>query len=352
MDAWRFTQDNWPLLAPVVLGFLGVYWLLPRVRQSWAVPGAVAGAAALLGAGWFLIRREVMSVEAGLFYAFSAIAVLGAGLMLAQHNPVRAALSFALVVLSTCGLFLLLAAPFLMAATVIIYAGAIIITFLFVVMLAQQAGLSSADARSREPFLASLAGFILLAGLLVVLGRNYDARKYDQVLAKVQQLVDARTLDDARRILLDPADQKNGEMRLTLVSELSKLLPAEEPTFDNLDGYFHDGKLAELRDTGKKILDILQRARAGQGSLQPDAKLPLSPFSGEPANTPFPTDGKERLPARNVAALGRALFSDYLVAVEMAGVILLVATIGAIVIASRRTGVELVQPARVLKESA
>ena len=79
----------------------------------------------------------------------------------------RAALSFALVVLSTCGLFLLLAAPFLMAATIIIYAGAIIVTFLFVIMLAQQAGLSDADQRSREPFLACVAGFVLLGAMLL-----------------------------------------------------------------------------------------------------------------------------------------------------------------------------------------
>ena len=44
------------------------------------------------------------------------------------------------MILATCGLFLLLAAPFLMAATIIIYAGAIIVTFLFVLMLSQQQG--------------------------------------------------------------------------------------------------------------------------------------------------------------------------------------------------------------------
>ena len=45
---------------------------------------------------------------------------------------------------------------------------------------------------------------------------------------------------------------------------------------------------------------------------------------------------QERLPARNVAGLGRALFSDYLIAVELAGTLLLVAAIGAIAIAGRR----------------
>jgi hypothetical protein len=42
------------------------------------------------------------------------------------------------------------AAPFLAAATVIVYAGAIVVTFVFVIMLAQQEGMASADQRSRE----------------------------------------------------------------------------------------------------------------------------------------------------------------------------------------------------------
>ena len=100
-------------------------------------------------------RRHRVAPETILFYVFSAIAIVVGVLLVTQRNPARAALSFALVVLSTCGLFLLLAAPFLMAATIIIYAGAIIVTFLFVLMLAQQEGFSDADDRSREPLLAT-----------------------------------------------------------------------------------------------------------------------------------------------------------------------------------------------------
>ena len=61
----------------------------------------------------------------------------------------RSALAFAMVVLSTCGLFLLLAAPFLSAATIIIYAGAIIVTFLFVIMLSRQEGPSPREVMIR-----------------------------------------------------------------------------------------------------------------------------------------------------------------------------------------------------------
>ena len=48
-------------------------------------------------------------------------------------------------------------------------------------------------------------------------------------------------------------------------------------------------------------------------------------------------DNRPELPHENTAYLGRALFTDYLLAVELGGTLLLVATIGAIAIASRRT---------------
>src|SRR5678809_827752 len=110
-------------------------------------------------------------------------AILFAGLMITGRNPARSALAFAMVVLSTCGLFLLLAAPFLTAATIIIYAGPIIVTFLFVSMLSQQEGPSNAALRTREPALAAAAGFVLLATFLVGLQRVYDWRSVDRAIA-------------------------------------------------------------------------------------------------------------------------------------------------------------------------
>ena len=122
--------------------------LLPRARSYPPLYGAAVAALALIAAGAILIRAEMVLAEAILFYTFAGLAVAFGTLMITQRNPVHAALSFAMVVLSTCGLFLLLAAPFLMAATIIVYAGAIVVTFLFVIMLAQQAGMTSADQRS------------------------------------------------------------------------------------------------------------------------------------------------------------------------------------------------------------
>src|SRR5687768_6717952 len=92
------------------------------------------------------------------FYVFSAIA-LGAGLRVISHQrPVYAALYFILTVIASAGLFVILSAEFLAFALIIVYAGAILITYLFVIMLATQAPmaedaevLADYDAVSREP---------------------------------------------------------------------------------------------------------------------------------------------------------------------------------------------------------
>src|SRR5262245_32926345 len=177
MALFDFLSGNWPLLLAPLLGLVAVYALLPRPKRPPVLLGIGAGSAALLVAGFFLVRAGGLTIETCLFYLFSAVAVLSGGLLVTQQNPARAALSFALVILATCGLFLLQAGPFLMAATVIVYAGAIIVTFLFVIMLAQQAGPSDADQRSREPGLACIAGFVLLGSLIYALNLDADDRQ-------------------------------------------------------------------------------------------------------------------------------------------------------------------------------
>src|SRR5437660_1148417 len=182
-----FLQVYWPIVVPVVLGAVGVYFLLPQAGRFKPLWGALVCAVAFVAAGVLLVHADMVLPETILFYAFSGIAVMGGVMLITQKNPVHAALSFALVVLSTCGLFLLQAAPFLMAATIIIYAGAIVVTFLFVIMLAQQAGIADADQRSREPFLASLAGFVLIGAILCMLHLTYSTERFAALLARAKE---------------------------------------------------------------------------------------------------------------------------------------------------------------------
>jgi NADH-quinone oxidoreductase subunit J len=76
-----------------------------------------------------------MASDALLFYVFAAITVVGALMVVTQKNPVYSVLSLIAAFFGLAGLYVLLEAPFVAVAQIIIYAGAIMVLFLFVVML-------------------------------------------------------------------------------------------------------------------------------------------------------------------------------------------------------------------------
>jgi NADH:ubiquinone oxidoreductase subunit 6 (subunit J) len=353
---------NWTVLLPVGAGGLAIWYLMPGPRRRPLATGALLGVIALAGAGAYLFRglgeQIPETVAAVLFFGFAGLAIAFAGLMITARNPARSALAFAMVVLSTCGLFLLLAAPFLMAATIIIYAGAIIVTFLFVIMLSQQGGPSNADLRTREPALSAAAGFILLTTLLIGLQRVYDWRSVDAAIEHASRLARAAHLDDDYMSPTVPIGQERPPLTVrgqALVDELReaknrirlaaprgggepgltdhRLVQVVERSTDyglveSLRG--HDPE--DVQKNLQAISDGLMRLKAMRtGDVESD-DVTLSqngivrPIDG----------GPRKLPAANVEAIGRTLFSDHLLAIELAGALLLVATVGAIAIAARR----------------
>lgn len=76
-----------------------------------------------------------MTPEAILFFVFGGLAVLGALNLILQRHPIHSALSLILVMASLAVLYLLLGAEFIAAIQVIVYAGAIMVLFVFVIML-------------------------------------------------------------------------------------------------------------------------------------------------------------------------------------------------------------------------
>jgi NADH-quinone oxidoreductase subunit J len=239
----QWIAEHWLGITSLALMGGGVWWMMPRRTN---LPNAVGLIAALAGA--YLMASRIRAAqgpleETILFSVFATAAITCAILMVTNRNPVYAALWFALATLSVCGLFWLQFAPFLAAATVIVYAGAIVVTFVFVIMLAQQSGETIYDQRSRQPFIATIAAFLLLGALLGILRDS--------------------TSDD-----------------------------------------FH----VAAQQTPAAATNLLSRP---------------------PENT--------RIDADTMTGLGRSLFGEYLFAVELAGTLLLIATIGAIAIAPRRS---------------
>ena len=76
-----------------------------------------------------------MGSEHFVFFAFAGLAVLGSLFVIVQRNPIYSVLSLIAAFFGLSGLYVLLDAPFVAIVQIIIYAGAIMVLFLFVVML-------------------------------------------------------------------------------------------------------------------------------------------------------------------------------------------------------------------------
>lgn len=105
-----------------------------------------------------------MTIEVALFYAFAAIAVLGAlGFLLNFRNLVAGAVCLVATMVSLAAIYVLLGAYFLAAVQIMVYAGAIVVVFLFVIMLLNIR--TDVFAPGRQLFLKFLgiviAGFVL-----------------------------------------------------------------------------------------------------------------------------------------------------------------------------------------------
>jgi len=107
-----------------------------------------------------------------LFLVFAVVCVAGAINLLAQRHPINSALSLIVVMGSLALLYLLLGAEFVAAVQVIIYAGAIMVLFVFVIMLLN-AGEEELTRGSRVALVFGVPAVTVIAGGLAwVLSRN------------------------------------------------------------------------------------------------------------------------------------------------------------------------------------
>jgi len=261
-----------PLLAGAVLATVASLWLLlPNGRDNASTRwlGTLLGLAAL--AAFIATGRRLGGLgEEAVFLIVSLVAVISAAATIVSRSPVYAAIWFALSLAGVAGVLLVLGAQFLGVATIVVYAGAILVMFLFVLMLAQPAGLAPYDRVSNEPFLSALAGAVLLGVLSLSIGR----------------------------LSAGPAT----------CCELPSRGTATPLT------------TTPLTTTPSAAADVATPAAANATA---------APAAGAISTATDP------LAENHVARLGGELFGRHLVAVEAAGVLLLVALIGAIAVVSR-----------------
>ena len=104
-------------------------------------------------------------MQLALFIIFGALAVAGAVNLLLQRHPINSALSLVVVMMSLAVLYWSLGAEFLAAAQVIVYSGAIMVLFVFVIMLLN-AGEEERTTGSRAAYLAGFPGAAAIVCLL------------------------------------------------------------------------------------------------------------------------------------------------------------------------------------------
>jgi NADH-quinone oxidoreductase subunit J len=114
-----------------------------------------------------------LASDALFFYALAAVTVIGALLVVSQKNPVYSVLSLILSFFGLAGLYVLLEAPFVAVVQIIIYAGAIMVLFLFTVMLLNVPREDAAEWDRSHPLYRPMAlriGAVLAVMLALELG--------------------------------------------------------------------------------------------------------------------------------------------------------------------------------------
>jgi len=111
-----------------------------------------------------------------LFYVFAALTLLCAVLVIANpfsRSPVTSAMFLVLTIISMAGLFVLLHAFFLAAVQILVYAGAVMVLFLFVIMLLDL----KEEARRKIKFFGLIAGIISVGGIITALVKSLASIK-------------------------------------------------------------------------------------------------------------------------------------------------------------------------------
>jgi NADH-quinone oxidoreductase subunit J len=112
-----------------------------------------------------------LTPAAALFYLFSAVAVASAALVIRSRSAIHSAIWLVVSFLSIAGLYVLLQAEFVAVVQVLVYAGGIMVLFLFVIMLVDLR--DAAPMRPRLPAAASaLIGVLAIGAILAMVARG------------------------------------------------------------------------------------------------------------------------------------------------------------------------------------
>lgn len=135
-----------------------------------------------------------MSAELVIFFVLAVIAVLGALSLIIQKHPIHSALSLIVVMVALAGLYLLMGAEFVAAVQIIVYGGAIMVLFIFVIMLLN-AGEEERTNFSKLALYAGIPMAVAVTGLIAAALVN-STRATSLSAAEAGTLTSTRTLSN------------------------------------------------------------------------------------------------------------------------------------------------------------
>jgi NADH-quinone oxidoreductase subunit J len=112
-----------------------------------------------------------------LFYVFAGLALICGVMLLLSRNPVNSAMFLVLTIASLAGLFVLLEAFFLAAIQILVYAGAVMVLFLFVIMLLDL----KAEERRHIKLLGVIGGAVSVGTMLIIFAKSLHSMQFTAV---------------------------------------------------------------------------------------------------------------------------------------------------------------------------
>lgn len=140
-----------------------------------------------------------MNFDVILFFVFGIVAAVTAVLMITRRNPVIAALFLVLNFASLAGLYLTLNAQFIAVTQVIVYAGAIMVLFLFVLMLLKPENEQKfLESNPKAKIFAMIVAFVVFVQLVYMI---FFARPYNNISKNLYNSAEAGTIESIGREL-------------------------------------------------------------------------------------------------------------------------------------------------------
>lgn len=159
-------------IGPIV-ALIGMFFCFPNQPRGSRVFGTLVAATGVAATVFAMARCFGLPVYPAVAVPAIVVNAWLAGRMVTHRAPVYSALYFGGVVLLTSVLALLVGAHFLAAILVIVYAGAILVAYVFVIMLAQRATAAEYDINVHQPVVALTVGAALvIAVILTVMWSN------------------------------------------------------------------------------------------------------------------------------------------------------------------------------------